>query len=118
MACYPSDGSQSDNSGIKTGARNLEISSILSFALVIGVARCSKKPELLQQANVAAPFGSAESLWCALNRLPGRRDAPDRVPDVIGHEQGTVSRNRNPHWAALRLAIGTEKTGQNVFWGA
>lgn len=77
-----------------------------------------EKPELLQQANVAAPFGSAESLWCALNRFPGRRDAPDRVPDVIGDEQGTVSCNRNPHRAALRLAIGIEKTGQNVFWGA
>jgi hypothetical protein len=61
MACYPSDGSQSDNSGIKTGARNLEISSILSFALVMG-----EKPELLQQANVATPLRLGRKLMVRL----------------------------------------------------
>ena len=103
--------------------RSREVPFILEHGQIVGRLVYEKmlaRPECdVRPAHRFELSGAGPEALQAFSRLSsrsplGRRHAPDRVADIVRHQQRALFVEGNADRTALRLAIAVDKAGQNV----
>jgi hypothetical protein len=76
-------------------------------------AACSDDPCMVVDRRVSRKRARQTDRCVPANPLC-RRDAPDRIADVIGNEQRTGAIDRDTHRPAKRIAVAVDEAGEHI----